>query len=137
MPRELHPNLARIAAAYDDIVARHGRGELSAAQAQRAVAALVARDDNGVQWKIDELTGRWKYRESSGEYVPAQPPSSGVASLTPWQAGPGYGDNPDDRIVFTEVSSAPPPEAPPQRSRALLAVSFTILAVLALVILWP
>lgn len=139
MSRELHPNLARIAAAYDDIVARHSRGEMSTAQAKLAVASLVARDDNGVQWKIDEATGRWKYRDSTGEYMPAQPPSSGIPSLTPWQAGSGYGDNPDDRVLFTETFSPVPDTAAPktQRSRALVAASVALLFAVAAVILWP
>lgn len=141
MNRRLHPDLARVAVAYDDIVERHSRGAITAAEAQRAIDSLVARDDNGVQWKVDSLTGRWKFKDASGSYSFGQPPESGLAGLTPWQLGAGHGADPDDRILMQEISSpAAGGESRSGRagsSRAWLAALLLLLAVAAFVLLWP
>jgi hypothetical protein len=101
----LHPNLARIAAAYDEIVLTFGSGLLSAPQARARIDALTARDDNGVEWSIDPDTGEWRYTTRDGEYVYGEPPSWGLATLTPHDLGAGAKD-PDDRITFYEVDQA-------------------------------
>lgn len=101
MDRPLNPNLARIAAAYDDVMAAYRAGQLGPQEARRRVLALVARDDTGLEWSINPDTGRWQYRSQFGEYVPAEPPSYGVAQFTPADLGAGRPD--DDRVNLIEV----------------------------------
>lgn len=103
----LHPNLARIAAAYDDTMERYDRGEMSLIETRRRLNALVARDDEGVQWSIDPVNGRWRYQDLQGRYHYGEPPTSGVASFTPHQLGPGAGSDPDNRIEFRALAPLP------------------------------
>jgi hypothetical protein len=104
MASSLHPNLARLAAAYDDVMERYAHRQLSPQQARDQILALVARDDNGVVWSISPDTGRWQYRNSHNELVAAEPPAYGFASLTAHDlttASDAY--DPDARISFYEV----------------------------------
>jgi hypothetical protein len=103
-PQPLHPNLARIAAKYDQIIERYGRGEITAAQARAEVSTLVARDDEGASWLINPDTGGWLRRNRSGELVTAVPPTYGLGTPTPHDVSPGSAFNPDSRIDFHEVS---------------------------------
>lgn len=106
-PQPLHPNLARLAAAYDQIIERFSRGELDAMAAKAAISTLVARDDEGVQWSIDPASGEWLRRTRTGEVVPGSPPAFGLATPTAHDLTRG-GDvfNPDTRIAFTEVDES-------------------------------
>jgi hypothetical protein len=79
----LHPNLARLAAAYDEIFTRWSRGQIDAAIARQEIAALVARDDDGILWSIDPESGEWLRRTITGELVPGTPPTYGLATPTP------------------------------------------------------
>jgi hypothetical protein len=101
----LHPNLARIAAAYDDVVSRASRGEISAAQARAEVLHLVARDDTGVLWSIDPSSGKWMRRKFNGEMVFDTPPTYGLATPTAHDLTrePTGTFNPDSRLMFYEV----------------------------------
>jgi hypothetical protein len=101
MDRPLHPNLARIAAAYDEVMELYHRGQLAPVEARRRVLALVARDDNGLEWSIDPDTGHWRYRSHFGELVTAEPPSFGVAGFTPGDLGAGRPDS--DRVTLFEI----------------------------------
>jgi len=101
MDRPLHPNLARIAAAYDDVMADFRAQRIGPAEARRRVLTLLARDDNGLEWSIDPDTGAWRYRNQFGEMVTANPPAYGVAGFTPTDLGAGRGDDP--RVRFYEV----------------------------------
>lgn len=98
----LHPNLARIAAAYDDIIMSFGSGLLTAPQARAQIDSLTARDDNGVEWSLDPDTGEWRFMTREGEHVYGEPPTWGLATLTPNDLGAGIKD-PDNRITFYEV----------------------------------
>jgi hypothetical protein len=102
--RPLNPNLARIAAAYDDVMASYRAGQLGPQEARRRVLALVARDDTGLEWSINPDSGRWQYRSQFGEYVQAEPPSYGVAQFTPADLGAGRGD--DDRVTLIEIDQS-------------------------------
>lgn len=101
MDRPLHPNLARIASAYDQVMYEYRSGVLSPAEARRRTLTLVARDDNGLEWSIDPDTGSWRYRNQFGEMVTANPPAYGVAGFTPDDLGGGTG--PDTRVRLYEV----------------------------------
>lgn len=101
----LHPNLARIAAAYDEIIMAFGSGLVSAPQARARIEALTARDDNGVEWSIDPDNGDWRYMTRDGRFEYADPPTWGLATLTPHDLGSGSKD-PDTRISFYEVDQA-------------------------------
>lgn len=108
MSEPLHPNLARIAASYDEVQARASRGEISPAQARTEVSRLVARDDEGVLWSIDPASGRWLRRTIAGQLVPDTPPSYGVATPTAHDLTrrPTGVFNPDSRIMFSEVDES-------------------------------
>lgn len=101
----LHPNLARIGAAYDRVQARAARGEITAAQARAEIMHLVARDDEGVLWSIDASTGNWMRRTITGELVQDTPPTYGVATPTAHDLtrNPAGVFNPDVQLVFHEV----------------------------------
>lgn len=83
MTQPLHPNLARLAATYDEIFTRWSRGQIDAEIARQEISALVARDDDGILWSIDPDSGAWLRRTISGELVPGTPPSYGLATPTP------------------------------------------------------
>lgn len=102
--RSLHPNLARVAASYDDVCTRWASGLLTAEQAHRDIEALVARDDEGVLWSIDPRTGNWRYRTLQGVWTPGTPPTYGFATPTPFDVTrtPSR-DNPAHQVAFTEV----------------------------------
>lgn len=100
----LHPDLARLDAAYDDITARFARGEIDASGANTAIAALVGRDDEGTMWHKDPRNGGWLRRTHSGDLVIGTPPAYGVATPTPYDLSPRAGSpNPDQRIAFHPV----------------------------------
>lgn len=79
----LHPNLARIAATYQQILGRHSRGEITLTTAHGEIRELVARDDEGVQWTINPRDGGWLFLSRNGQWMPADPPRSGFATMTP------------------------------------------------------
>jgi hypothetical protein len=79
----LHPNLARLAASYQQILGRLNTGTINLAQAHVEIRELVARDDEGVQWTINPRDGGWLFLSRNGEWMPAAPPASGFATLTP------------------------------------------------------
>jgi hypothetical protein len=101
----LHPNLARIGAAYDQVQARAARGEISASQARAEIMHLVARDDEGVLWSIDPSSGNWMRRTIAGELVFDTPPTYGVATPTAHDLtrSPTGVFNPDSNLIFHEV----------------------------------
>jgi len=79
----LHPNLAKLAATYDEIFLRWSRGQIDAAEARVEILALQARDDDGVLWSIDPESGAWLRKTITGEIVRDTPPSYGLATPTP------------------------------------------------------
>jgi len=79
-----------------------GSGLLSAPQSLARIEALTARDDNGVEWSIDPENGDWRYTTREGGFAYAEPPSWGLATLTPHDLGSGSKD-PDARITLYEV----------------------------------
>lgn len=106
-PQSLHPNLARLAAAYDQICSRWSRGELNAADARGQISALVARDDNGTHWTINPTDGNWQYRTRTGEWRAGDPPTFGYATPTAFELTRESGAfNPDNRISFYEVDES-------------------------------
>ncbi len=104
MAQPLHPNLARLAAAYDEIVERYASSRIDAVQARMEVSALVARDDEGILWSINPDTGEWLRRTITGELVVSKPPTYGLATPTPHDvSGNDEAFNPDTRIGFARV----------------------------------
>jgi hypothetical protein len=81
--RTLHPNLARLAASYQQILGRLQRNEIDLPHAHVEIRELVARDDEGVQWTINPVDGGWLFLSRSGEWRPSPPPESGFATITP------------------------------------------------------
>jgi hypothetical protein len=95
----LHPNLARLAATYDEIFSRWSRGQIDAAQARMEISALVTRDDEGILWSIDPDSGSWLRRTITGDVVADDPPKFGLATPTPHDLSTNPGSfNPDTRI---------------------------------------
>lgn len=104
MTQPLHPNLARLAAAYDEIFTRWSRGQIDAAAARQEIAALVARDDDGILWSIDPESGAWLRRTLSGDLVPGTPPSYGLATPTPHDLSQNTSSfNPDTALHLQKV----------------------------------
>lgn len=102
----LHPNLAKIAAAYDEIIERLGRGMLTPAVAREHIAQLEARDDEGARWSIDPDTGAWVRKTAFGdtEYDTA-PPTHGYATADAFDLTPNAaGFNPADRLTHQAVA---------------------------------
>lgn len=106
--RPLHPNLARLAAQYDEILRQFSVRQLDPATARNKIRALHARDDEGVVWSIDADTGAWMRRTRTGDWVEGTPPTSGLATPTAhdFSRDPSL-FNPDSRIVFCETSDVP------------------------------
>lgn len=101
----MHPNIARLAASYDEIFARYAHGQISAAKATDEVLTLVARDDEGTQWSIDPRTGGFLRKTRSGELIPDEPPTYGLATPTPHEVSPGRAFNPDINVELTPVTN--------------------------------
>lgn len=102
----LHPNLARIAARYDEIVGEFNSGRVSALTARDRIEALTARDDSGVEWSINADDGTWRYRTLDGEFRVAEPPMWGMATPTPRDFGSVKGSDVDERIEFHEIDDS-------------------------------
>lgn len=80
VPGGLHPNLARIAAAYDIVLEEHAQRKISVADARLRIAALETRDDQGIRWSIDPDTGRFVRTKADGTQVFDTPPEYGFAT---------------------------------------------------------
>ncbi|MFM7088556.1 MAG: hypothetical protein ACKOW9_03430 [Candidatus Paceibacterota bacterium] len=104
----LHPNLARVAAIYDDIVNDLNTGKIESSQAYRLIGSLSAKDDNGVEWSINPENGVWRYRSIDGEMREAEPPQVGMASLTPYDIGKKRRNKFDEKLTYHEVSRSLP-----------------------------
>lgn len=110
LERTLHPNLAKIAAAYDEIVERANRNALTAPAARDLIAQLEARDDEGVRWSIDASTGAWIRKTAFGDLeFDSAPPTSGYATPDAFDLTPNAtAFNPGERLTFQQVSNAAP-----------------------------
>ena len=97
----LHPNLARIAAAYQDLTNAYAAGRVTSQQAALFARELVARDDEGTQWTINSRDGGWLRFTRSGEWVSDTPPSQGVATLSAWDVSDASG--PETAISYQTV----------------------------------
>lgn len=107
----LHPNLARLVAAYQQILGRLARSEIDLVQANIEIRELVARDDDGVQWTINPRDGGWLYLTRRGTWESGEPPRSGFATLTAHdlraQAGQSpVAYNPDWDIEVAEAAAS-------------------------------
>jgi hypothetical protein len=102
----LHPNLARAAVAYQRICERLARHEIDVVAANREIQALIVRDDEGLAWTINPGDGGWLYWSRAGAWVAADPPTSGLATLTPYDLRndpAGAAMNPDADLTFRRV----------------------------------
>lgn len=100
----LHPNLARIAAAYDAVHERFGAGLITAQQAKDEIGGLAARDDNGVVWSIDPDSGDWRYQTFDGRLVYGTPPMWGYATPSAFElTRHPQGERIDQRIDYQVV----------------------------------
>ena len=102
----LHPNLARIAAQYDEIIKLHTNSQLTSSQARSMIEKLAARDDTGVEWSINPDNGAWQYRTKDGVLLEGTPPTWGLSSLTPKDIGSGHKDF-DKKLTLYEVDTSP------------------------------
>ena len=101
----LHPNLARIAVAYQDLVQAYASGLVDANRASVLMRELVARDDEGVQWSINPRDGGWLRCTVWGEWVSANPPQHGFATLSAWELSGTKGA--DQALMYASVDAAP------------------------------
>lgn len=105
MEHALHPNLAQLAASYDDICSQVEMGLMAPGDAKAAIMALIARDDAGVQWCISPDDGNWYRRTRTGEMVADTPPRSGIQTPSGWDVSSSttaLGD-PRHRVYTREV----------------------------------
>lgn len=79
--RPLHPNLADLASAYRKLHRQYDSGEIDQTEARARIAALVTRDDQGVQWRLDPGTGQWERQLRDLSWEKADPPTYGVQTL--------------------------------------------------------
>lgn len=98
---QLHPELARVAVLYQSLIQDHLSGRIDSNTATVRARELVARDDNGVRWTINPRDGGWLREDRNGTWVPAEPPTSGIAQLSPWELSQTR--NPDDSISYQAV----------------------------------
>lgn len=96
--RYLHPNLARLAASYDDIMERYTKNQLTEKEAKELIKNLVARDDQGIQWAIDPEDGQWFRYTLKGMKVKDSPPEAGIATHTGWDVSGGGDPLADPRL---------------------------------------
>lgn len=102
----LHPNLARMAAAYDQIIEQLDAGMITATQARSRIDQLEAKDDQGTRWSIDPESGDFVRRTAFGELEFGTPPAFGVASLDAFTiSDPDRDDNPALRLDTQQVST--------------------------------
>lgn len=110
MTELLHPNLAKIAATYDQICERLARGELTPAKARAEIAQLEARDDEGVRWSLHPDTGTWVRKTAFGDVeFDASPPTHGFAGFDAFDLSPNTtAFNPRDRLTYQRVVDSQP-----------------------------
>ena len=107
-PIYLHPNLAQIAASYDQLVEEYAQGKLDATEVGYQMNRLQARDDNGIVWRISPDSGQWQRRNPSNEWVEATPPVSGKPTMTSWGASRADRlEDPRKRVLHREVVRKP------------------------------
>lgn len=107
MEPTLHPNLAKLAAAYDEILERYNRGQINAAQARAEIIALETRDDQGVRWTLDPDTGAWTRRTALGGSQVDAPPQWGYGTPDAYDfTREPAGFNPGDRISQHQVDES-------------------------------
>lgn len=112
----LHPNLARAAAGYDDVLRRLAAGRITEREAHTEISHLEARDDTGIRWQIDPKTGNWLRKTAFGQLVAdPTPPTMGVATATPFDYIPAGSTmfNPDTVLVSETVDAGRPGAAVP------------------------
>lgn len=102
----LHPNLARLAAAYDQVLEQLNAGLITSSQARAKIEALEARDDQGVRWSIDPNTGDFVRRTAFGELEFGTPPGFGVSTPDAFSVSdPDRDDNPNLRLSVSQVGT--------------------------------
>lgn len=108
MSDALHPNLARLAHEYDQIVNSFLAGKLDRETAYQRISELEARDDEGIRWSFDPQTGGWVRRDLFGHCVPDTPPTWGMATATghDW-TDPAGEANPDHALRHVTVGDVP------------------------------
>ena len=101
----MHPNLARLAASYDVILADWSAGRCSAEQARERMGQLEARDDQGVRWRLDPDDGEWRRLGLDGRWEHGVPPSWGLATAGGWDLSGGVDPfaDPRRRVVSQDV----------------------------------
>lgn len=105
----LHPNLAKIAASYDEIIDRLNRRTITPATAREQIAQLEARDDDGIRWSIDPGSGAWTRKTVFGDVeFDTAPPTFGYATPDAFDLTPNaQAFNPAQRLTHQAVSEQP------------------------------
>jgi hypothetical protein len=105
MDQSLHPNLARLAASYDVILADWSAGRCNADQARLRMSQLEARDDQGVRWRLDPDDGEWRRMGLDGRWEHGVPPKWGLATASGWDLSGGVDPfaDPRRRVVSRDV----------------------------------
>ena len=112
VPNEsLHPNIARMAAAYDQVIAQMSRGQLTGAQARAKIDQLEARDDQGVRWSVDPDTGQYVRKTLMGDTQYDTPPVVGYQTPDAFSYSATSGTAIDPNLNLELYAAAPEPPA--------------------------
>ncbi len=134
----LHPNLGRVAAAYDTLVGQFATGELDAGEVNLRADTLIARDDQGVRWRIETTTGAWQRQLTDGRWVADLPPMAGRATLAAADLATVPGASLRTVTAYTVTAPAPPAitaDRAPVNGQLWPAATAVLLALLAVVLL--
>lgn len=93
----LHPNLARLAATYDQVSSDWAAGRITLAAAQQRLSSLIARDDQGARWRLDPSSGEWQRQNADGSWEEAPPPTWGLSTPDGWDLSGGVDPFADPR----------------------------------------
>lgn len=94
MSNEFHPNVAKLAARYDYVVRQLQSGVITAQESRQLMLELRAKDDHGVEWRIDPASGKFQRKSvMGGTWVYDTPPSFGVDTADPFQYSDTFRDD--------------------------------------------
>lgn len=108
---DLHPSLARLRVRYEQVLDDLACGRITAETARELLDDLWARDDLGVLWRINPVSGAWERHDGDGRLVPDDPPGYGTLVPPPAQLSTGVPAASEARISHRDVAIPNPVDA--------------------------
>jgi len=112
-----HPELARLIAEYEAILAKHNQGHLSAEATQQAVGTLWTTDGAGYEWSIDSTSGRYvrrvpgeqpQFAEEHQFAATLVTPPPGIVNSAPLTTGLSPLDIPSQQLPYSDAGVGEP-----------------------------